>query len=77
MSAAPAEEPLDPFHTHPHGGPRTLTQLRDALREITSAGRKGGVRTALGFELDPVSGRQYRTIAELGNAAHGGGLARP
>ncbi|MFE0654221.1 hypothetical protein ACFVZH_37325 [Streptomyces sp. NPDC059534] len=40
MSALPAEEPIDPFHTHPHGGPRTVTQLRAALSAASPADRE-------------------------------------
>ena len=39
MSAAPAELP-DPYHTHPHGGPRTVTQLRAALTAASPADRE-------------------------------------
>ncbi|MFD9819102.1 hypothetical protein [Streptomyces violascens] len=39
MSAAPAEIP-DPYRTHPHSGPRTVTQLRAALTAASAADRE-------------------------------------
>lgn len=39
MSAAPADRP-DPYRTHPHGGPRTVTQLRAALSAASTADRE-------------------------------------
>ncbi|MCX5426115.1 hypothetical protein [Streptomyces sp. NBC_00078] len=41
----------------------------DLLRELASMGRKDGVRLEPGFELNPDSGQQYRTVAELETAA--------
>ncbi|GGU51202.1 hypothetical protein [Streptomyces violascens] len=38
-TAAPAEVP-DPFHTNPHSGPRTVTQLRAALVAANVADRE-------------------------------------
>ncbi|MGW2227488.1 hypothetical protein [Streptomyces formicae] len=40
MSALPAEDPINPYRTHPGGGPRTVTQLRAALVAASSADRE-------------------------------------
>ncbi|MCX5426117.1 hypothetical protein [Streptomyces sp. NBC_00078] len=63
MSAAPAEEPLDPFHTHPHGGPRTLTQLRAALAAAHPSDREE-FEAALG-ELDLDDPEEYATLVRV------------
>ncbi|MFD0270902.1 hypothetical protein ACFVGY_30705 [Streptomyces sp. NPDC127106] len=60
MSAAPAEPPLDPFHTYPAGGPRTVTQLRAALAAASSADREA-FEAALG-ELDLDDPEAYATL---------------
>ncbi|MFD8155340.1 hypothetical protein ACFV28_31900 [Streptomyces sp. NPDC059720] len=40
MSALPAEDPVNPYRTHPGGGPRTVTQLRAALTAASAADRE-------------------------------------
>ncbi|MEU7153852.1 hypothetical protein AB0B15_38430 [Streptomyces sp. NPDC045456] len=40
MSAASAEPPINPFRTQPHGGPRTVTQLRAALTAASPSDRE-------------------------------------
>lgn len=63
MSAAPAEEPVDPFRTHPHGGPRTVTQLRAALTAASVADREE-FEAALG-ELDLDDPEAYATLVRV------------
>ncbi|MDJ0345532.1 hypothetical protein QMK19_33850 [Streptomyces sp. H10-C2] len=59
--------------TNPDGQQMTPATL-DAAQRLMSLGRTDGVRPKPGFELDPDSGQQYRTPAELENAA---GLTPP
>ncbi|MFE6165459.1 hypothetical protein ACFQ7F_41890 [Streptomyces sp. NPDC056486] len=52
MSALPTEEPVDPFHTHLGGGPRTVTQLRAALTAASAADREEFEAQLGGLDLD-------------------------
>ncbi|MFF4392967.1 hypothetical protein ACFY0G_40535 [Streptomyces sp. NPDC001552] len=63
MSAAPVEEPVDPFRTHPDGGPRTVTQLRAALTAASPADREA-FEAQLG-ELDLDDPEAYATLVRV------------
>jgi hypothetical protein len=61
MSAMPATEgPLDPYRTHPHAGPRTITDLRAALTAVSPADRE--VFEAQLGELDLDDPDQYAAL---------------
>lgn len=52
MSAAPVEPPNEPYRTQPHGGPRTVTQLRAALAAASPADREEFEQDLGALDLD-------------------------